>query len=327
MALLRQINLKGGSAGRRRTISSLLLAAPFLIAPLNGQAQQRNNEIFEGGVSDGSAVSCFAQKDRMRDGNNRIFGGGSADGWSVSCYVQKDRIRDGNNRIFGGGLSDGWGRSCYGQNFPKQKKGSNIFEGGAHDGASYDCYEQEDDPNPLPVGLIRFGSECLEGKAILSWKTATETRNKKFLVQGSHDGEELEKLGEVKGAMNSVETNSYRFTLKDGGSDHKFLRLAMVDVNGERSFSQFIHREKCNNGPKDRNIDLFPNPAGSKISIKTNFDKREIRRTEIFTARGKLKSEKGSGQTDLALEGLSSGVYYLKVHTKSKVFTKKFVIE
>ena len=72
---------------------------------------------------------------------------------------------------------------------------------------------------------------------------------------------------------------------------------------------------------------VYPNPASSYVLIKN--DKDEIQNVELFDAHGKLilsKKNVSSKTLNLSLEVLSSGVYYVKIQTTSKYYSKKLTV-
>ena len=72
---------------------------------------------------------------------------------------------------------------------------------------------------------------------------------------------------------------------------------------------------------------VYPNPASSYVLIKN--DKDEIQNVELFDSQGKLILSKKNIQNknlNLSLEGLISGVYYVKIQTTSKYYSKKLTV-
>ena len=72
---------------------------------------------------------------------------------------------------------------------------------------------------------------------------------------------------------------------------------------------------------------VYPNPASSYVLIRN--DKDEIQNVELFDTQGKLILSKKNIQNknlNLSLEGLLSGVYYVKIQTASKYYSKKLTV-
>lgn len=75
-------------------------------------------------------------------------------------------------------------------------------------------------------------SELLEVGNLLSWRTQTETENAVFLIQRSLDGLAFSTIGEISGAGNSLEEQSYRFLDVETGALRVLYRLVQVNEDG-----------------------------------------------------------------------------------------------
>lgn len=78
--------------------------------------------------------------------------------------------------------------------------------------------------------------------------------------------------------------------------------------------------------PVEQYTYLLPNPAREEVTVMSSF---KVRSVELYAADGKLLMEQevnGLG-TRLSLEGLSAGVYFVRVRTSAGVTTKRLVVE
>lgn len=76
----------------------------------------------------------------------------------------------------------------------------------------------------------------------------------------------------------------------------------------------------CNN--QANRISMYPNPVGDWLHLSANFD---IERVEVFNANGMLVMSSESGADAIEMNGLNSGLYFLKVFSSQEVNTMKFV--
>ena len=73
-------------------------------------------------------------------------------------------------------------------------------------------------------------------------------------------------------------------------------------------------------------FDMYPNPAVEELTIQLLSGSNNVS-VEFYNAIGSLALTKKVSQGDnrINVEGLSSGVYFVKVHTDDRVGTKKFI--
>ena len=79
-------------------------------------------------------------------------------------------------------------------------------------------------------------------------------------------------------------------------------------------------------------MELFPNPASNQAFIRLELAQEEIVQMELWNSFGQLIRVYPSQRTiwlqeRLALEGLASGVYILKVRAGGELFSRRLIIE
>lgn len=84
----------------------------------------------------------------------------------------------------------------------------------------------------LPISLVKFSADKIEEKVKLSWTTAMEINNDKFLVEKSIDGKNFEFVSEIKGAGNSKEINNYSIEDNKPYNGNSYYRLSQYDFDG-----------------------------------------------------------------------------------------------
>lgn len=85
---------------------------------------------------------------------------------------------------------------------------------------------------PLPISLVKFTADKISEKVKISWTTATEINNDKFIIERSSDGENFEAISEVRGAGNSREINEYAVVDANPLKGTSYYRLTQVDFDG-----------------------------------------------------------------------------------------------
>ncbi|WP_159452117.1 T9SS type A sorting domain-containing protein [Hymenobacter roseosalivarius] len=114
---------------------------------------------------------------------------------------------------------------------------------------------------PLPVELRQFTATAARLDAQLSWTTASELNNDRFVVERSLDGLTFSSIGTVRGKGTSTQQSKYGFT--DAGAARFgsliYYRLKQLDFDGTASFSpvrtvKFVDAIKVD-------VSVYPNPT------------------------------------------------------------------
>lgn len=171
----------------------------------------------------------------------------------------------------------------------------------------------------LPVKFESFTVEATTPGALLKWSTSFEFNNAKYIVEKSIDGRSYQTVGEVAGAINSIELNRYTFTdatFKPG--DIAFYRLKQVDLDGTSAFSKVVYIN--NSKDKSQTLRIAPNPFLNEdiqlIGISASeLNKKNIR---IFNLAGKQINFEFTGSNAMRLDpSLPKGMYFLNINGSS----------
>ncbi len=183
----------------------------------------------------------------------------------------------------------------------------------------------------LPVKLLSFTANNVDGNVQLKWLTANEINNKGFEVERSTDGKNFRSIDFVKGAGNTNKTTSY--SKIDLGafiatsSNVLYYRLKQVDFDGTPTYSNQIvvnENELASNGVK-----VYPNPFTKTLTVDISSDVNTNTTIAITDISGKEISTTlvpvsvGNNTTTLPnLDLLTAGIYFVKVSngTKAEVF-------
>lgn len=119
--------------------------------------------------------------------------------------------------------------------------------------------------SPLPIELTAFSAVCENGRVKLSWTTASETNNAKFVLQRSHNLAEWTELTEIPGAGNSNATLGYTAYDERPPGGLSYYRLRQVDYDGQsETFTPVSVLCSPDNGDR---MTVHPNPATDRFTV------------------------------------------------------------
>lgn len=166
-------------------------------------------------------------------------------------------------------------------------------------------------PANLPVKLISFMANVVNGSTNLTWQTAAETNSSVFEIEHSVDGVQWVKAGTVNAAGNSSVTQHYTFTHAQPAEGLNFYRLRTVDLDGSSELSATI-RITINHSDAS-GIRLYPVPVSDHLIV----DQKDFSKPftySILDANGK-ELKRGTvtrNKQRIALQELKAGVYFFK---------------
>lgn len=171
---------------------------------------------------------------------------------------------------------------------------------------------------PLPLDLLAFDARKDGQTALLSWKTANETKVKHFEVEHSVTGSTFVKIGTVD-AANKLAQNNYQFTDRNPATGANFYRLKMVDMDGAFTFSPIKQLEFTNS---KMDISLYPNPATNELNIEIksgNCNDLSNAHVTLFDIAGRVVISKAWTEVCnnpvkvIDLSQLTDGAYYITI--------------
>lgn len=168
---------------------------------------------------------------------------------------------------------------------------------------------------PLPIEVVNFSGEIINGETQLAWTTLSELNNDYFTIQHSTDGNNWNSIIKKNGAGTSSNTINYSARHPDPSIGINYYRLKQTDFNGTYSFHDIISLDYDENETV-----VYPNPAFHEVTIsKKSVSDYEI---EVFDIQGKLiltdiKSTNENSLT-LDLKSIKAGVYFIEL-TKNGV--------
>ncbi len=187
-----------------------------------------------------------------------------------------------------------------------------------------------DQNNTLPITLVNFSSTVKASSVLLAWETAAEINNDYFTILRSHSGTEFEAIGTVKG--NGTTSTSHGYSLADNKPllGKNYYQLKQTDFDGHSITSETIVVDVKS---LEAMATIYPNPISQNQSLNIDINGLQANlpaEIQIVNMQGLQVSgaisntdSEGSLKTSLALNGLSSGLYILKVQN-TRI---KFIIE
>ena len=182
-------------------------------------------------------------------------------------------------------------------------------------------------PVTLPIELISFNAECLNGNGVIKWSTATQTNNDYFTIEKSDNAIIFEPLEIVKGEGNSMVKNNYSIIDKNPFiNEPTYYRLKQTDYDGSYTYSNIINIE-CTQ--PNIEMSIYPNPFSTQTTI--SFSKEQNNTPiNIIDPLGKVvKTLYLTGRQLLfEKEDFKSGIYFIQTTDEmNNVIVKKIFIQ
>ncbi|WP_090157871.1 BspA family leucine-rich repeat surface protein [Dyadobacter soli] len=185
------------------------------------------------------------------------------------------------------------------------------------------------DPNcmVLPVKLVSFTAKALPDHTIsLSWQTAQETGNDRFVVERSTDLVRFEQVAEIRDvAGNSNAIHTYQTIDPAPHPGTSYYRLAQYDLDGTRSYSRIVTVVV-----RSGDYVLYPNPVRNQ-SFHISIDEPVTASIQLYNAKGGsiAFTRKPSGsQTVLItpLQPLPAGTYLVVAYERATKRTFNLIV-
>lgn len=181
---------------------------------------------------------------------------------------------------------------------------------------------QSQDP-PLPVDLINFEAKKVNNKIALTWSTATELNNDKFIIEHSSNGVSFERIGKVSGNGTTTKTINYSFSDNYPEKGLNYYRLKQIDLDGS-----FIYSDVINIALKQLiDIKVYPNPVIDVLYLQN--DQSETGQAFLYSSSAQLLNTYylGTGVTSIDLNDCPVGVYYIKLVIGKLNVNEKIIVK
>ncbi len=182
-------------------------------------------------------------------------------------------------------------------------------------------------PNPLPITLLSFEVKKIAEGAKLSWATAAEKDNDRFVVERSQDGKIFKAIGEVKGAGTSLALQKYSFVDPSPQAGVNYYRLTQLDYNGKSETHKTIYLAIKPGPATALALTTYPNPATEELTIKPSTSSSEDQTFHILNSAGGLVKTvvlpKNETSVQLSVRDFASGLYLVKSEKSVSKFYKR----
>ena len=212
--------------------------------------------------------------------------------------------------------------------------GSPLIDAGINVGLSYSGAAPDmgyaEANSALPIKLINFTAIENLGKNILQWKTATEINSAYFNIERSSNGQDYEVIGTVNAAGFSSVDIDYSFTDVAPLAGLNYYRLAMVDKDNSKEYSNIVFVSTKNN--QSLNIVTAQLSSGKKsIAITIASNKNQKVNIVLFDANGSMLLnttvllQKGLNTINKNTTQLSAGIYYVQLVSTDEKLVKNIL--
>ena len=186
----------------------------------------------------------------------------------------------------------------------------------------------------LPVELISFVVSRSDQRAVLEWKTASETNNAGFRVQHrSPTDKQWARVDFVDGHGTTQQRQSYRFTTGPLESGRHQFRLAQVDMDGTEHLSpQRTIVVSDREGLRIQGATPLRRGERTRIQVQTQVKQDvEVAVYDVLGRRVKtLAAQKVAPgdplRTSISATRLSSGAYFIRASASSFVQTRRITV-
>jgi len=195
----------------------------------------------------------------------------------------------------------------------------------------------------LPVQLVYFNATTLSNnQVLLQWGTATETNNYGYNLERSENQSNWEILGFIPGNGNSFSPKNYEFidSTITHGSDY-YYRLRQFDFDGSENISEIVSItiiiEAVENHPGELNnfylYNNYPNPFNPATTLQFFNPIAQHLKIDVYDIQGEKVKQiiedilpKGINKYEFDLNQQTSGVYLIKLETKSNIYIQKIIL-
>lgn len=195
------------------------------------------------------------------------------------------------------------------------------------------CFPDGDmlvDFSTLPVVWTSFNGVAENNEVKLTWGTSQETNTDYFSVLRSTDGVNFEELGTLEAAGNTSGQSNYSFVDQRPIEGSAFYKITQYDLDGQFTSTEVIQVVT------DLNLDMAwthigPNPVVDHTQLGFTVTQDQAMTLQVFDLSGKvvhqeqLQALRGSNAHTLDMNGISSGMFVIRLSSPSGKLDKKII--
>jgi hypothetical protein len=182
---------------------------------------------------------------------------------------------------------------------------------------------------PLPTDLVSFSAKLLSpATAGTTWEIAQSSQTRSFELERSYNAVDFERVTTVSNS--GATTYNYTDAAFNRNEEHLFYRLKVIDQAGQFKYSNVVALNLDHS--LDLSLKVSPNPVQVKdVQFDLNTPSDVAYTVSIIDATGRVLYNKeqsfvkGRNHSTINIEGLTKGIYYLKLYGKNGVLNTRFV--
>jgi hypothetical protein len=170
----------------------------------------------------------------------------------------------------------------------------------------------------LPLTIDQFNGNYNNGVIQLKWTTFTETDIDHFDIERSTDGTNFRQIGTLSATGGSSTNTPYSFMDLTADKGSSFYRLAMIDNDGNYTYSKAITVSVDVKGISVSVV--YPNPFSKRVQVRINCEKPEQITIRVMDNAGVVvKTQLANvqpGENNIVIQNvaeLPGGIYFLEV--------------
>ncbi|MBS1661348.1 MAG: T9SS type A sorting domain-containing protein [Bacteroidetes bacterium] len=180
-----------------------------------------------------------------------------------------------------------------------------------------------------PALMMSFTGKAQNSTAELDWTMENQTNCKWFVIERAGENGSYDSINVVMG-INNGNLTQYNFTDSRMLKGNNYYRLRQVDMDGIVRYSKVVTLTNLEAAGK---MEVYPNPAIAVINYSVSSQNAQQVYVQVYSLSGivMLSAQQqlsvGNNQQSLAISGLKSGNYILKVvsRTGASQYVQPFV--
>lgn len=183
--------------------------------------------------------------------------------------------------------------------------------------------------NVTPALMMSFTGKAQANVAELDWTMENQTNCKWFVIERAGDNGSYDSINVVMG-INNGNLTQYNFSDNHMMKGNNYYRLRQVDMDGIVRYSKVLTLSNIEVAGK---MEVFPNPAIAVINYSVSSQTAQQVYVQVYSLSGivmltnQQQLSAGNNQQSVAISGLKSGNYILKVvsRTGASQYVQPFV--
>lgn len=176
---------------------------------------------------------------------------------------------------------------------------------------------------PLPVELLSFNGEMVDGKVFLSWSATKMEDFRYFVIERKIGNGQWTDLTTVNPMNDNSPIQYYSSIDQNPGQEYVNYRLRLVDLNYSYEYSNVIGFGKNDN----KNVVAYPVPAGDKLTLNGSVLKgSNVTIVNSIGLEMEVETEYSNDFVEIDLSKLPYGCYFYKVIKNGQLILGKTFI-